>query len=137
MDMFGELSPCRDLGISAKPGGGFHCCVLGFPGSVFILWLETVNELPTGVVVVGFAHPILQVTEKEPQGWVLLFLLQLCSHVASGSRGSEGLDEDILTQCDGMMVRTSSSLNDISCSMDSLNSCMYSANWPGWPGRGS
>ena len=30
-DMCGELSPHRDLAISAKLGGGFHCCVLGAP----------------------------------------------------------------------------------------------------------
>ena len=133
----GELSPHKDLAISTKPGGGFHCYVLGFPSSVFTLWLKTVNDLTAGMVVVGFAHPILWVTGKEPQGQALLLPLWLSSWETAGSAGLEVLDEVIFTQCDGSSLwRTSPSMNVISSSMDSLNSCMHSANWHGWPGGG-
>ena len=67
MVMCDELSPCKDLAISTKLGRGFCCYVMGPTSGVFALWLEMVNELATGVEVVGFDCPILWVTTKEPQ----------------------------------------------------------------------
>ena len=68
MDMCGELPPCRDLAISTKLGGGFHCCVLGLPKGVFTLWLETVDKLSTGLVVVALAIPYCRSPKKNPGG---------------------------------------------------------------------
>ena len=70
MVMHGELSPLKDLAISAKLGGGIQFCVTGLSSGVFACWLETAK-----VMVVGFQHPILWVTGKEPQVWALLHLL--------------------------------------------------------------
>ena len=129
----GELSPHKDLAISAKPAWGFCFCVQGLSSSVFTLWLETVNKLATGAVVVGFTYPILWVTEKEPWVWALQLLLWLCSWEVAGSAGLGGLDEVVFTQCNGTLLwRTSPSVNV----MDSLNSHMHSANCCGWSGRG-
>ena len=98
MVMHGELFPCRDFAISTKPGEGFHCWAMGFSGGVFALWLEMVNELTTGVVVVGFDCPILQATTKEPLAWALWFWLQLHSQEWVGSVGLDVLEDVMLTQ---------------------------------------
>ena len=43
MVMDGELSPHKDLAVSAKPGGGVCFCVMVLPGGVFTHWLGTVS----------------------------------------------------------------------------------------------
>ena len=132
MDMCDESSAHRDLAISTKLGRGFHCCVLGLPDSFLPSgWKWSMNS-PQGQW--WWASPISYCrSPKKPWGWALLFLLQLCSLVASGSTGSEGLDEVIFTKCNGTsLVRTSSSLNDVSSYMDSLNSHTHSVNWHDW-----
>ena len=77
--MHGELSPCRDFAISAKPGGGFHWWAMGLSGGVSALWLGVVSKLTAGVVAMGFDLPILWAAMKEPLVWALLFWLWLHS----------------------------------------------------------
>ena len=128
MVMYGESSPHKDLAISAKPGRGSCFYVMGLLSGVFAFWQEMLDEL--ALAVLDFDCPISWVTRKEPWVWALLLLLQLCSHVVSGPTVSEGLDEVIFTQCNGIsLVRTSSSVNDVSSSLDSLNSHMQATSW--------
>ena len=146
MVMCGELSPCKDLAISAKLGAGVHLGVTGLFNGVFAHWLEMVEVpgvwLETGKVfavvgMVSFECPIMWVAEKEPQGWALLHLLCLHSCMVSGSTSLEGWEEVTFTQCNnGSLARTSSLVNDISSSTDSLNSLTHAATWHGWPAQG-
>ena len=138
MVVCGELPPIKDLAISAKPGGSICFCVMGHPSGVFASWVEIVKVF-TVVGMVSFECPILWDTEKEPQVWALLHLLYLYSHMVSGSAGSEGWEEVTFTQCnDGSLARTSSSVNDVSSSINSLNSFTHAVTGmvgsPGWLG---
>ena len=139
MDRHSELSPHKNLVISAKVGGGFCFCVMGLPTGVFAPGWKWLMNLLWGWHWWALSAPYCGSPEKNPACRPFCsYCGLLCSHVASGYVGLEGLDEVIFTQCNGTsLVRTSSSVNDISGSMDSLNSCMHTANWPGWLGRGS
>ena len=96
---------------------------MGLSGSVFTLWLETVDELAAGVMVVGFDHPLPQAAMKEPLVGALLFWLWLCSWGVVGSTGSDVLEEVIFTQCEGALsLKTSASVNVIRGSIASLSS---------------
>ena len=89
MVICGESPPLKDLAISAQPGGGICLGVTGLSGGVFAHWLEMVEAFAI-MEMVSFEHCILWVTEKEPQGWALLHLLQCHSCMVSGSAGLEG-----------------------------------------------
>ena len=138
MVMHGESSPHMDLAISAKLGGDFCCCMMGPPSGVFALWLETIDELAAGVVVVDFNCPIPWVTIKEPQALALLLLLWLHSQEVAGFVGSDVLEEIIFTHFNGALLpKTLASMNIISGSTASLSSHTQSTNWCGSPDIGS
>ena len=104
-----------------------------------VLWLEIVgvNVLTIEGMIRGLQCPLLWLIGKEPQGQVLQHLL-LCSYMASGSAALEHCEEVIFIKGDGgSLIRTSSSVNDINGSIDSLNSFMHAVNWYGWPAQGS
>ena len=120
---------------------------MGLSSGVFACWLEMVKvpgicletvEVFAIVGMVSFKHPIPLVMEKEPQVWGLLHLVQLCSCMVSGSASLESWDEVTFTQWDdSFLARTSLSVNDVSSSIDSLNSFMHAATWYGWLAQGS
>ena len=85
--MHGELSPHRDLAISAKLGDGICLCVMGLPSGVFIHWVkifsapvtwpETVGVLTVeGTVSLEYPLPLVGPT---PLVLALQFLLLLHS----------------------------------------------------------
>ena len=83
-------------------------------------------------------HPRLWVIGKEPWGQALWQLLQLRSHVASGSTASEHQEEVPFTQGDcRSSVRTSLSVNDVNGSIDSLSSFTHASSLYGWLAWGS
>ena len=133
----GELSPHRDLAMSANPGGGVHSLTLVHSGWVSAPRLEVASRTFTGVVAVGNDLSILQAATKEPQVWPLLVWLQLHSQDFVGSLGSVNLAGVILTQFEGLTLpKTLASVNIINSSILSLNCQTHLANWHGSPSIG-
>ena len=125
-DMHGGLSPCRDLAVTANPGGG-----------TFHLQGGTRDVLAIQVVVMGLDLPTLQAAMKEPWMWALLFWLWLCSLDVVGCAGLDVLEDVIFTQCKGTSSpKILASMNVTRGSIVSLSSHTYSANWCGLPGIG-
>ena len=71
---------------------GWWCSLVVSPPS----WVEVVNELSTGVVAVGFDHPMLLVILNTPLTQAHGFWLWLCSQELVGSTGSDVLEDVIL-----------------------------------------
>ena len=123
--------------MSKNPGRGIHSWMGVLYSCVSALWVGVASELFTGVVVVGFAHPMPLVILNAPLSQALWFWLQLHFWESVGSTGSDVLRDVIFTQFEGIPPpKTSVFINIVSCSLAFLSSHTHSANWCGSSGIG-
>ena len=132
---WGKSSPCRDLTISANPGGGVCHWLLVSSYRDSIFWVRRGDGLATWVVAMGFKCPMPWATANVLVAWALQLLLWLCSQEVGGSARSNVQEDMILTPQEGRASsRTSVLVNVVKGSMACQRSSTLSTSWWGSPG---